>query len=446
MEKKRIQRLSFVLVIVSCLVMCGCSGQWKAHEIQQLNGSAERIKLPGKFQILTENWTGRWTQQWNRVAAVPYIAYAPEKDRVLMLVSCGNPHQAMILTSDDHGATWSEPWYVHTDENGNGDTGMGVGLAYLGEGKALLRAGGRRWFSDDYGQTWGQSVPLPPGPGGAWDPPMVETDLQSGKVTRLWETIYDGDHSRDPYSQAFVRESLDKGKTWSKWVKVPQWAGANEVNLIRARNGDIVAAHRTNMPEKFVIRDPKTGAEISALDHYEGLGVSISKDNGKTWSKITKLFDWGRHHSSMVVLPNGDIVMTYAARKGYTNTPEGYPQFGVEAIISHDNGKTWDLDHKYILAAWAGNRTDPGWSWARSPQSTSSVLLPDGSILTAFGTGYRAIVPKPKKDEQKFNPRDVGLVKWRVNNEGLNDDTTIADAPFDSALRNWFDPKWNTFE
>ena len=78
------------------------------------------------------------------------------------------------------------------------------------------------------------------------------------------------------------------------------------------------------------------------------------------------------------------------------------------------------------------------WSWPRGSQQTSSVLLPDGSILTAFGTGYRATVPED--DPQKFNPRDVGLVNWRVNNEGLNDDRTITDSPFDSDLRNRFDP------
>ena len=69
-----------------------------------------------------------------------------------------------------------------------------------------------------------------------------------------------------------------------------------------------------------------------------------------------------------------------------------------------------------------------------SSQATSSVLLPDGSILTALGTGYRAIVPED--EPQKFRPRDVGLVNWRVNNEGLNDDRTIANAPADSDLRN----------
>jgi hypothetical protein len=179
---------------------------------------------------------------------------------------------------------------------------------------------------------------------------------------------------------------------------VPQWQGANEVNIIRAANNDLVAACRT---------DVSFAGET--LDHYEGLGISISKDDGTTWSAVDKLYDSGRHHPSMLRMPNDDIVMTYVVRKGYADTAEGYPQFGIEAVVSRDNGATWDMDHRYILDTWVGNRlsSDPN-SWWASSQSTSSVLLPDGSILTSFGTGYRS---------QEVNglpaPRDIGLIQWR---------------------------------
>ena len=125
----RTAELSFVLAVVSCLVMStACPAAWKAHDVQQLNGNAERLKLPARFQTVTESW--------HRVVAVPYIVYMSEKDRVLMLVSCDYPHQAMTLTSEDRGDTWSEPRFVHTDEAGKGDTGMGIGLVHLGNGKS----------------------------------------------------------------------------------------------------------------------------------------------------------------------------------------------------------------------------------------------------------------------------------------------------------------------
>jgi hypothetical protein len=55
------------------------AAEWKPHVVRQLNGAGQEICVPAKLQIVTE--------QWNRVAAVPYLVYMPEKDRLLMLVN-----------------------------------------------------------------------------------------------------------------------------------------------------------------------------------------------------------------------------------------------------------------------------------------------------------------------------------------------------------------------
>ncbi|GIT30225.1 MAG: hypothetical protein Ct9H300mP1_22710 [Planctomycetaceae bacterium] len=112
-------------------------------------------------------------------------------------------------------------------------------------------------------------------------------------------------------------------------------------------------------------------------------------------------------------MPNKDIVMTYVVRLGYVDDKDGFPQFGIEAVVSHDHGVNWDLDHRYLLHVWSGKRKGETYWWPSS-QSTSSTLLPDGSILTAFGTGYRI---QAGKDSPQA-PRDVGLVKWRLNPKG----------------------------
>jgi hypothetical protein len=138
------------------------------------------------------------------------------------------------------------------------------------------------------------------------------------------------------------------------------------------------------------------------------LGVSISKDQGKTWSDLKILYEWGRHHPSMVLRPDGTILMTYVVRLGYPDTAEGFPQFGVEAVVSRDNGQTWDLEHRYVLAAWVGRMKGAN-AWYCGTQSTSTVLLPDGTILTAFGTGFR----NPPNAATCI--MDVALVRWRVD-------------------------------
>jgi hypothetical protein len=404
------------------------SEAWQPHHVRLLNGD-KPVQAPAQLQIVTLHW--------DRVVAVPYIVYMPEKDRLLMLVGCDYPHHAMVLTSDDRGTTWTEPRPVALDKDGNTIPGLGTSLTYLGSGKVLL-ATDKLWFSSDYGATWGgpepksEALPVAPTPNGKtwnlWDPMLVEKE--NGGVLRLVETGYAMDTdwynaAKGPgYSTGCIRFSTDEGRTWTGDTAVPQWKGINEVALVRAANGNLVAACRTDIPARFK----------ETLDHFEGLAVSLSKDDGLTWSDPKKLFDWGRHHPCMVVMHNGDIVMTYVVRKGYTEGAEGFARFGIEAIVSHDNGQSWDLDHRYILHAWTGNRKGPDYWWPSS-QATSTVLLPDDSLLTAFGTGYRS-QPGPKGP----GPRDAALVHWHLSDAPLNGDRAITDAPPDSDLRNVFDP------
>ena len=195
-------------------------------------------------------------------------------------------------------------------------------------------------------------------------------------------------------------------------VPAPEFDGINEVCPIRAGNGNIVATCRTDPPEKY---------RTFRFDHYEGFGVSISRDNGYTWSKVNQLYDWGRHHASTVLLPDGAIVVTYVVRLGYPDTADGFPQFGIEAVVSHDNGETWDLDHRYVLSSWVGNKKgtsspadkQPSGAWQAGSHTTSSLLLPDGSILTAYGTGYRQ--QEEGYEPGQYGPRDVELVKWTID-------------------------------
>lgn len=415
-----------LLLALSLLLTSGKADDWQVHEVRRLTGESSGARFPAKLQIVTESW--------NRVVAVPYIVYMPEKKRLLMLVSCDYPHHTEVLFSDDLGATWSDPKPAIFGADGRPLPGLGTSLCYLGGGNLVLYTGSR-WFSRDYGHTWKESVALEATPDGnswnIWDPPLAERDAATGKLVRLFETGYQQSGHTD--SQAFLRSSTDGGATWSSAARIPQWQGANEVALLRAANGNLVAACRTIIPVRM---------QHESLDHFEGLGISISADEGRTWSDVRKLYDWGRHHPSLVLLPSGDIVMTYVVRKGYVDSPQGFPQFGIEAVVSHDHGESWDLDHRYLLHTWVGNRSGsnqnlPGpQAWWASCQATSTLLLPDGSLLTAFGTGYRS---QPNAQGQS-SPRDVGLIQWRVSESPVSDSRRIRDAAFDSDLRNWLDP------
>lgn len=416
----------FAVLLVGLLCALPCRAAWREHEVRLLGGARPDVRLAAKLGMVTETW--------NRVVAVPYIVYMPEMDRVLMLVGCDYPHHAEVLFSDDHGTEWSSTKPVLFETGGGGVVGLGTGLTYLGKGVVLFQAADRLWRSGDFGDTWEEWGPLGKtcdgGPWYTWDPFWVDRDGESGAVTRLVGTGYTWMRPPDvakEHQQAYIRFSGDLGKTWNACLKVPQWEAVSEVALIRAANGDLVAACRTDIP-------PSKAGEW--IDHFEGLGISISRDNGATWSPVDKLYDYGRHHPSLVRMPDGRLVMTYVVRKGYADSPDGFPQFGIEAVLSDDNGRTWDLDHRHILHAWRGNRLGENKWWA-SCQATSTILLPDGSLLTAFGTGYRS---QPDAGGGNPSPRDAGVILWRPGDTAVDDTKTVRDAAADSDARNLFDP------
>ena len=239
-------------------------------------------------------------------------------------------------------------------------------------------------------------------------------DTNAGIHAPIWIVDKSGLDTREkvvscPSRHALIRFSYDGGRTWPEEIEPPSWngssgVGVNEVALCCAANGDLVAACRIEHPKYFgTSGDPMH--EDGFIDHYCGLGVSLSKDNGYTWTNINVLYEYGRMQPSMVLMPDGDIVMTYVVRMGTLKEEhrlrdaDGFSQWSIEAVVSHDHGASWDLAHRYVLAKWSGGSQS---------QSTSTVLLPDGSLLTAFGSGF---LSQPVK-ENIAPAHEVCLVHW----------------------------------
>lgn len=383
---------------------------WQAHAVRWLQGDRYR-DLPARRQVPTAGW--------NRVAGMPYLAYMPERDQLIMLLYLDyRPTRPAVMFSDDHGTTWTPPRLLLPQATETGNEHLGVSLTYLGDGRLVYNDEQSRWFSTDYGQTWPASIAIAPGGNGKpwggwqWEPYLVDRDPATGRVTRLAEVAYSHEGTEYPamgyFSQAYIRFSDDGAMTWGPETAVPQWHGINEVALVRAANGDLVAGCRTDLPRWF--RDPAHRPPgLHEPDLYSGFGVSRSHDDGLTWSEVSLVHDHGRHFTSMVLLPGGALVMTYVVRIGYGHNPDGFPLFGIEAITSHDHGATWDLEHRLILDEWTGSLRGPC-SWFPSPQSTSTVLLPDQSLLTAYGRAARCL---PTDSGSPGPPRDLGLVQWQ---------------------------------
>jgi len=358
---------------------------WQPHTVRQYR-SDKLVDIPARAQATTD------PQAWGHS-----FLYMPDKNRLLLQTG------DLEFYSDNLGNNWitkTTPALRH--------------FTYLGNGNVLGRTEKMgRLLSNDYGITWHPFAPVPSVPGqevvfGSMGPDLVDKTPSTGNVVRLAESV-----------DRYIRFSTDGGLTWPTVIDAP-WC--SETVLARAGNGDIVAATRTSTWAGYIeatgtnVPDTKTisydrwrvGTEY---DFYCGFGIHISKDDGHTWSPIKQLYMHGRHHASIVLMPNNDLVMSYVVRLGYEDTPDGLPQYGIEAMVSHDHGQSWDLEHRYVLDKWRGEWADHpgGLVKLMAPNETYTVILRDGSLITSFergvqeaGVGYH---------------RQLKLIHWQLHEE-----------------------------
>ncbi|MEE2658224.1 MAG: sialidase family protein [Candidatus Latescibacterota bacterium] len=218
--------------------------------------------------------------------------------------------------------------------------------------------------SRDHGQTWDRRTWTVPGYTGLVGFPRG-TVLANG--TWLFP-IY----ARRPDSgvDGLIFRSTDVGETWRLHLAVPRVC--NEWALVEVTPGKVLGhirhGYRWGHPEDD---------RIYALEIW-------SEDGGKTWTQpIETRFQGYPNH--LLKLRDGRILCTF----GYRRKP-----MGVRALISEDQGNTWDLDHEYVLRddagttsnAWPPEKDTPEGFGSSDVGYPVSVELDDGSILTAYYT------------------------------------------------------------
>lgn len=269
-----------------------------------------------------------------------------------------------IMHSDDEAQSWRQPRIIHW------------GLerpepVYIGDKKVLLIPrddAGFISFSEDGGQSWDEKIPFPRLPNGSNRQTYRHGTLLVEGQTITGVFYVQGERREGWTAYSLLRRSRDGGRTWGDelWLP-PEWL-TSEGAITRARDGALVVALRTTQAKGLP----------SHSDHWRRITTARSMDEGKTWTDRQVHFQYGKVHSKLLTLNNGDILLTYAARMGEL---DGEMYHGIEAVLSRDNGKTWDWDHRFILFRWAMHQS------MHSPQS---IELPDGRILTLFGYHYDA--------------------------------------------------------
>lgn len=206
-------------------------------------------------------------------------------------------------------------------------------------------------------------------------------------------------------SGGYLMRSEDKGKTWQR-TDVPEldtwsscsspwsWLQLHDGRLMRAfmvrsgqdDSGDVYVTitadgktsetHRVmgDPDEKLRFTEETLAYETSygaiwLLTRVEGgddqLWQALSVDDGQTWSSRPSGIV-GHPPSGLVKLSDGRLVLTYGYR---------HPPFGIRAVVSTDEGLTWDTTHVITL------RNDGAGYDLGYPQS---LQLSDGTIFTVY--------------------------------------------------------------
>jgi len=377
---------------------------FKEHWVWAGNGKGGFAPKPAEVQLLHSLGADH---------VMPFGLQCMQNGEVLLLASAEPPGKLIPVTalSADGGATWGEWQPVPDAPNGRPmmltDLGGGHLTFEIAEGATASTC---RFYTADYGRTWGKVAIKWDRPEEAWNVEgnaLVDRDAQ-GHAVRIAAIGYKS-YSSAVWPQAFdgyLHWSDDGGRTWVDETKPAAWVvemehrgqkvrrGVSEGSLVRARNGDLVAALRVDMPPRYYLDGAQAGTDFD--DSLEGLGVSLSSDNGGTWSPINLIYEAGRHHPHLHVLPNGDVLMTYIVRVDVRDGRLASYRRGCEALVSRDHGKTWDPARRYVLdefeyydgAKWFSGETG----------HLASTLLPDGRVLTAYG---------------KYFTRGACLIRWQ---------------------------------
>ena len=300
----------------------------------------------------------------------PTVALLPNGE-LIVIARAGAPHavthggsRLQLVRSGDRGKTWSEPVWVAASRP---DQDLRDGwLTQLKDGTLILgfhiygfnsqnlpdmdHVNLYLTHSRDEGVTWDvpSQVDISPYTWGNTHGRIVE--LPSGTllmhVTAAythapgWANIFRPIQERE--YQSYVFRSRDGGKTWGDRSLI---SNGNETSLLGLASGKVLAA----------VRGPNA------------VSIHQSVDEGRTWRNLGVATESGELPGSLLLLKDGRILLSYGDRRA--------PFFGVQAVLSRDEGQTWDRDSRFQLV-WDAPNWDCGYP--------TSIQLPDGRILTVY--------------------------------------------------------------
>ena len=263
--------------------------------------------------------------------------------------------EPIIAFSKDDGATWTEFTIIA------GTTGRPMNLTDHGKGRLSFVTNDkppfRRHFSNDFGRTWSESVDTTPSDENRHPVSMLRATAGSTGMARAGPGRSSKWATTTPLGKATPRtmrraclparstcQDLDRRLAPPEWKftvehKGKKWLrGVHEGAIVRAANGDLVAALRTGEPPPYFDGPPlPRAASTAALDNLCGTAISISRDDGKTWSEMQFLFKAGYPTPICSDCPTVNLVCTLIVRN---DIQDGKPPSDRQGCDGRSSAKT----------------------------------------------------------------------------------------------------------
>ena len=172
-----------------------------------------------------------------------------------------------------------------------------------------------------------------------------------------------------------VLRSTDNGETWgdaSIIMVKPEKLPWEETALCLLENDKLLAHVRTGR---------------------HNIVQYVSTDKGRSWIGPTEVTEPGQQPGGAFRLKSGKLLTTWGNRRA---------PFGAVAMLSHDDGETWDYDRRVALA-WDSHNADSGYA--------NGAQAGDGTIVVTYydmgeKSSYRNLWEKSKVFVVRFTEEE----------------------------------------
>ena len=269
----------------------------------------------------------------------------------------------VIFRSGDEGRTWEK-----VEMKGDKIPGKEQSMICLRDNKTVLlqtEAEGTPLFrSTDRGVTWNQIK---------YGEPTGTTrnfiELSDGSVLMFGSAYTGPPQATSPRSRAWRLRSFDGGLSWPERKEVSTWNSPesffSEVFILPFSDTHFLAATRVvgDLARRIANAPPIGIGKGAGGETDECMVLMDSHDGGLTWANFRTFLGYSAVHVHMIKLADGRLLSVFRRR---------FLPYGVGAVISDDNGKTWNLASPMIVSL----RPTGYGGWPTSLQ------LRDGTILT----------------------------------------------------------------